>query len=50
MSSKKKKRHQEWLKREAKRLAKKEAAEKYDEAMRSGDMEKMATVMGIKLK
>ena len=46
MSNKKKKRHQEWLKREAKR----EAAKKYNEAMESGDIERMAAVMGIKLK
>jgi len=36
--------------REAKRLAIKEADKKYSEAMNSGDIEKMALAIGIKLK
>ena len=50
MSSKKKKRRSAFLIREAKRLAIKEADKKYREAMNSGDIEKMALEMGIKLK
>ena len=50
MSSKKKKRQAEWIKREEKRTMKKKAAEKYKEAMESGDIEKTAQAMGIKLK
>ena len=50
MSSKRKKRHVAFLIREAKRTAKKEADKKYSEAMDSGDIEKMAAAMGVKLK
>ena len=50
MSSKKKKRQAEWAKREEKRAAKKKVAEKYEEAIKSGDIEKMAQAMGVKLK
>jgi len=50
MSSKKKKRHTDYLAREAKRAAKKEADKKYREAINSGDLEKMASAMGVELK
>ena len=50
MSSKRKKRHADFLTREAKRAAKKEADKKHSEAMDSGNIEKMASAMGVKLK
>ena len=45
MSNKRKKRHAEWLKREEKR----KAEEKLREEMNSGDIEKMAAAMGVRL-
>jgi len=50
MSSKKKKRRVDFIAREAKRKSKKITDEKYIEAIDSGDIEKMASVMGVKLK
>ena len=50
MSRKKKKRRADFLTREAKRTKKKEADRKYSEEMDSGNIEKMATAMGVKLK
>ena len=50
MSSKKKKRHQEYLKRQKKRDDERIKNEKYDDTMRNGTIEEMAEVMGIKLK
>lgn len=50
MSSKKKKRREAWLKREAKRNQKRELNKRYNEAMRSGNIEEMAAAMGVKLK
>lgn len=50
MSSKKKRRHAEWLKREEKRKAKQNAEKRCREAMRSGDIERMAEVMGVRLR
>lgn len=49
MSSKKKRRHEEYLKREAKRNVLKESEKRIQEAMKSGDIEKMAKAFGIKL-
>ena len=49
MSSKKKRRKEAWLLREKKRALEKEAERKYQEAMGSGDIEKMAALWGIKL-
>ena len=50
MSSKKKKRREAWLKREAMRNQKRELNKRYNEAMRSGNIEEMAAAMGVKLK
>lgn len=50
MSSKRKKRHAEWLKRQAKRAAKKKADQAREEAMNSGNIEKMAESFGIRLR
>jgi hypothetical protein len=49
MSSKKKRRRVEYLKREAKRNAKRESEERFREAMESDDIEKIAAAYGIKL-
>ena len=46
MSSKKKRRHEEWLKREKKR----EAEKKRLEALRSGNIEEMAAALNMRLK
>ena len=46
MSSKKKRRKEAWLLREKKR----EAEKKFQEAMGSGEIEKMAALWGIKLR
>jgi len=49
MSSKKKRRHTEWLKREAKRRKEKEAREKLQRFSNCGDIEVMAAALGIRL-
>ena len=50
MSSKKRKRKEEWLLREKKRALKEEAERKYKAAMDSGDIELMAAAINVKLK
>ncbi len=50
MSSKKKKRNQEYLKRKQKRDEEKARMERYNNTMRNGTMEEMAAAMGVKLK
>ena len=50
MSSKKKKRRAAFLVRETKRIERKEADKKHNEAMNTGDIEKMASAMGLKVK
>ncbi|MHB8362431.1 MAG: hypothetical protein ACYDBX_02325 [Patescibacteria group bacterium] len=48
--SKKKKRYAEYLQREAKREQLKKQKDRYNEIMRKGNIEEMATIMGIRLK
>jgi len=50
MSSKKKKRREEFLKREAKRRLEKEELRRWEKAIESGDIEEMAAAFGIKLR
>lgn len=50
MSSKRKRRHQAWLEREAKRAAKKFAWERFNKAKESNDLETMAAMLGIRLR
>ena len=50
MGSKKAKRKEAYLKREKKRIAKREANNKYCEIMNNGSMEEIALAVGIKLK
>lgn len=50
MSSKKKRRHAEYLKREQKRKAKREADARLHEAEESGDIEKLAAALGVRLR
>lgn len=50
MSSKKKRRLEEYLKRQAKRDAEKKRVEDYKKALNEGNLEEMAKAMGIKLK
>ena len=49
MSSKRKKRYEEWLKREEKRRSEKAQEKIRQEAMNSGNIEKMANALGIRL-